>query len=58
MEVKQAPQVEIPAAAKPAAKPEEKKEPLDPRAKYLPLAIFGACAFVAAIEFVVGLIIG
>jgi hypothetical protein len=54
----QVPQVDAPAAAKPAAKPEEKKDPLDPRFKYLPLAIFGVCAFFAGIEFVVGMLLG
>jgi hypothetical protein len=46
------------AALMPVEKKEEKKETLDPRFRFLPFAIFGACAFVATIEVVVGLILG
>ena len=44
------------ATAKPAAKPDEKKDVLDPRYRFLPLAIFGASAFIATIELIVGLV--
>lgn len=44
--------------AAPAAKPEEKKEPLDPRFRFLPILIFGAFAFLSLIEVVVGLATG
>ncbi len=45
------------AAEKKGEKP-EKKDVLDPRFRFLPFAIFGGCVFIAAVEVVVGLVIG